>query len=119
MPESESVRKFVEICAIKLGWNKEPNKSGIIWEGSGVNEIGRRVDNKKIVIRIDKRYFRPSEVNSLLGDPTKAVRKLWWKPSTSLEELVSEMIEHDQEIFLRESFLKKNGFHINSNYQYE
>ena len=87
--------------------------------GKGMNEVGKRMDTGQIVIRIDKKYFRPSEVNSLLGDPTKAIRKLGWKPSTSLEELVSEMIEHDKEIFLRESFLKENGFEINSNYQYD
>ncbi len=109
----ESVRKFVELSAKKLGWG------GILWEGKGLNEVGKRADTGEIVIRIDKRYFRPSEVNSLLGDPSKAIRKLGWKPSTSLEELVSEMIEHDKEIFLRESFLKENGFDINSNYQYD
>ena len=109
----ESVRQFVELSAKKLGWG------GILWEGEGLNEIGKRADTGQIVIRIDKRYFRPSEVNSLLGDPSKAVRKLGWEPKTSLEELVSEMIEHDKEIFLKESFLKKNGFDINSNYQYD
>ena len=109
----ESVRTFVELSAKKLGWG------GIHWEGKGMDEVGKRIDTGQIVIRIDKRYFRPSEVNSLLGDPSKAVRKLGWKPLTTLEELVSEMIENDKEIFLRESFLKKNGFDINSNYQYD
>ena len=109
----ESVRTFVELSAKKLGWG------GISWEGKGMNEVGKRMDTGQIVIRIDKKYFRPSEVNSLLGDPTKAIRKLGWKPSTTLEELVSEMIEHDKEIFLRESFLKKNGFKMDSNYQFD
>ena len=109
----ESVRNFVELSAKKLGWG------GILWEGKGLDEVGRRVDTGKIVIRIDERYFRPSEVNSLLGDPTKAKNKLGWNPSISLEELISEMIDHDKEIFLRESFLQKNGFNTNSNYQYD
>ena len=109
----ESVRTFIELSSKKLGWG------GIIWEGKGLDEVGRRMDTGKVVIRIDKRYFRPSEVSSLLGDPSKAINKLGWKPSTSLEELVSEMIEHDREIFLRESFLQKNGFDMNSNYQFD
>jgi len=109
----ESVRNFVDLSAKKLGWG------GILWEGKGLDEVGRRVDSGKIVVRIDERYFRPSEVQSLLGDPTKAKNKLGWKPSISLEELISEMIDHDKEIFLRESYLKKKGFNTNSNYQYD
>ena len=109
----ESVRNFVELSAKKLGWG------GIIWKGKGLEEVGKRLDNGKIVVRIDKRYYRPSEVNSLLGDPTKAKNQLGWHPSTSLEELISEMIDHDKEIFLKESFLQKNGFNTNNNYQYD
>ena len=65
----ESVRKFIDLAAKQLGWG------GIFWEGSGVNEVGRRKDNQKIVIKIDKKYFRPCEVNRLVGDATKAKRK--------------------------------------------
>ena len=71
----ESVRKFVELSAKALGWSNSVEKS-IIWEGSGVDEIGRRPDTGEIVIRIDKRYFRPSEVSSLLGDASKAMSEL-------------------------------------------
>ena len=85
----ETVRKFIELSAVTIGWG------GISWEGSGLNEIGRRKDNNKIVVKVDKKYFRPSEVDTLLGDPSKAKLKLGWKPSTTLEELVSEMIKND------------------------
>ena len=90
--QQTTVRKFVETAASLLNWG------GIIWEGSGVNEIGKRKDNGKIVIRINPKFFRPSEVKTLLGDATKAFDKLGWKPQTSIEELVNEMIDADIEI---------------------
>ena len=77
----ETVRKFIEISAEKIGWNKGLNKPSIIWEGSGVNEIGKRPDTNEIIIRVDSRYFRPTEVDELKGDPTKALNKLGWKYS--------------------------------------
>lgn len=84
----ESVRRFVELSVNSLG-------TRIRWEGSGIEEVGIREDSGEIVVRIDPRYFRPTEVETLLGDPTKAREKLGWTPSTTLEELVSEMIEKD------------------------
>ena len=84
-----TVREFIQLCAKKLNWG------GINWEGSGINEIGRRLDTNEIVIRIDPQFFRPAEVNYLLGEPKKAYKKLGWEPSTTLEALVSEMIEAD------------------------
>ncbi len=84
-----SVKEFIELAAKKLNWE------GIMWEGQGVNEVGIRVDTNEIVIKIDPNFFRPAEVNFLLGDPKKAFEKLGWKPTTTLEELVSEMIEKD------------------------
>ena len=86
-----SVRDFIELSAKKLNWG------GINWEGQGLNEIGKRADTNEIVIRIKPEFFRPSEVNTLLGDPTKAHEKLGWQPTTSLEDLISEMIENDKE----------------------
>ena len=103
----ESVRKFIEITSLKLGWNKNNSNTGIIWEGKGLNEIGRRADNNKIVIRIDKNYFRPSEVSELKGDSSKAFKKLGWKPTTTLEELITEMVIHDKKEALRESQMKE------------
>ncbi len=84
-----SVRKFIELSAIELGWG------GIHWEGEGLNEIGKRKDNNQIVITVSPEFFRPAEVDSLLGLPEKAHTKLGWKPTTSLEELVNEMIRED------------------------
>ena len=84
-----SVRKFIELTAAKLGWGS------INWEGEGLQEVGRRADTDAIVVRIDKRYFRPAEVDTLLGDAAKAREKLGWQPTTELDELVSEMVDND------------------------
>ena len=110
--EMKTVREFIEISAVKLGWNKVENGPAIIWEGSGVNEIGRRADNNEIVIRIDERYFRPTEVNELLGDPSKAKTKLNWQPKISLDELITEMIDVDTKEAEKEAMLQKQGFEI-------
>ena len=110
----ESVRKFIELSAKSLGWNKGDNKSGIIWEGDGLEEIGRRADNGQIVIRIDPRYFRPCEVEKLIGDPTKASKELGWKAKTTLEELVNEMIKEDLSLARQELLILKKGFNINA-----
>ena len=109
---TETVRKFVEICSEKLGWSKEKGRSGIKWEGKGVEEIGRRVDTGKIVIRIDPRYYRPAEVDQLLGNPEKAFKKLSWRPTTTLEELITEMIECDIKEAEGDFILKNKGFNI-------
>ena len=94
----ESVRRFVELSAERLGF-------GIEWTGSGIDEVGLRGDNGDAIVRIDPRYFRPTEVETLLGDPTKARENLGWIPKTSLEELVSEMIDHDFSIASNEKLL--------------
>ena len=65
-----------------------------------------------MVIRIDQRYFRPAEVETLLGDPTNAREKLGWSPTTTLEELVREMISVDQEEARKEAYLKRKGFRV-------
>ena len=108
----ETVRKFIEICAAKLGWNKEKNSPSIIWEGEGIYEKGIRPDTNQVVVRIDPRYFRPTEVDQLLGDPQKAFKKLNWSPKTNLEELIGEMIEFDKEEARKEFILKEKGFKI-------
>lgn len=100
----ESVRRFIELSAVKLGWGQ------IEWEGKGINEIGRRSDTGEVVIRIDERYFRPAEVETLLGDPSKAHKKLGWYPTTTLEQLVDEMIENDLLEARKDFHLKTKGF---------
>ncbi len=108
-----SVRTFIETCAKKLGWfNKEINKS-IIWKGSGLSEVGLRADNNKVVIRVDSNYFRPTEVETLLGDATKAKEKLGWSTSISLEEMIEEMINFDLKETKKEIQNLKNGFSKN------
>jgi GDPmannose 4,6-dehydratase len=86
--EEYSVRTFVEKCFEKKGFN-------IVWEGEGMNEIGIDKNTNKVLIKISPKYFRPSEVDELLGDPTKAKQKLGWKLETSFEDLINEMIKHD------------------------
>ena len=110
---AESVRKFAEISACYLGWSVD-KKKGIIWEGEGLNEVGKRADTLEVVIKVDPRYFRPTEVDFLLGDSQKAKNKLGWTPKTSLEELIQEMIENDKEEAKKERLLKKSGFSIST-----
>ena len=102
----ESVRRFIELSANALGWGR------LIWNGEGLEEVGRRSDTGAVVVRIDPRYFRPAEVETLLGDPTLARRKLGWTPSTSLEEMVKEMVDHDREESSKEAYLRRKGFQV-------
>ena len=102
----ESVRRFIELTAEQLGWG------GIEWSGSGVEELGRRADTGTVVVRIDPRYFRPAEVETLLGDPSKAHAKLGWKPTTTLEELVAEMVDADKQEAAKEAILRREGFNV-------
>lgn len=83
----ESVRRFVERCCVKVGLP-------IRWEGTGIEERGVAPDGRAIV-RIDPRYFRPAEVETLLGDPSKARDQLGWTPTTTMDQMVDEMIAHD------------------------
>ncbi len=102
----ESVRRFIELSSKQLGWGH------ILWEGKGIEEVGRRSDNGKVVIRIDSRYYRPTEVNSLLGNSSKARTKLGWKARTTLEELIGEMICNDLEEAQKEAYLQSKGFKV-------
>jgi GDPmannose 4,6-dehydratase len=104
-----SVRDFVELTGKELGWYDKKLRKAIIWEGSGINEIGRRADNGEIVIRVDDRYFRPTEVRTLLGDASKARLKLGWVPTCTVDELVKEMVEIDLLEAKKESFIKKKN----------
>ena len=110
--QMKSVREFIELSAIELGWNKEKGGKAIIWEKSGLEEIGKRSDTGDVVVKIDPRYFRPTEVEQLLGDASKARKKLDWKASMSLEELIAEMIKEDLNEARKEYLLKSKGFLI-------
>ena len=87
---SKSVRQFVEEAYKCIGIN-------IVWKGKGLKEIGINKKNKKTLIKIDKYYFRPTEVHELRGDSTKAKRILKWKPQTTFKELVKMMVKKDIE----------------------
>ena len=105
-----SVREFVVLAGARLGMK-------IIWKGKGVEEVG--VDSKtgSTLVRIDSRYFRPTEVESLLGDPTKARQKLGWSAEITFEELVTEMIEADLEEAKRDALVAKEGFRVYSHHE--
>ncbi len=102
----ETVRRFIELTAEQLGWG------GIDWSGTGIGETGARRDTGAIVVRIDQRYFRPAEVETLLGDPTRARERLGWTPTTTLEELVTEMVAADKEEAAKEAILRREGFAV-------
>jgi len=88
--ETHSVRKFVEIAFKEVGFN-------ILWKGKGSKEVGMDENTGNILIEIDPRYYRPTEVDLLIGDPAKAKEKLGWEPKVKLEELVKIMIKADEE----------------------
>ena len=112
-----TVRKFIELTANLLNWNKNKNCEGIIWEGVGLKEIGRRADTGEIVVKIDPRYYRPSEVETLLGDSSKAKEELDWCPKISMEELINEMLTQDLEDAQKELILKQKGFDVSSSHE--
>jgi len=97
-----SVREFVNAAANELGMQ-------IRWEGQGVDEKGIDSDGK-VVIAVDPRYFRPTEVETLLGDASKAKAKLGWVPKISFEDLVAEMVREDLKSAERDELVKKHGY---------
>jgi GDPmannose 4,6-dehydratase len=97
-----SVRDFVNAAAKELDIK-------ISWQGAGVNETGTD-GNGRVIVKVDPRYFRPTEVETLLGDPTKAKEKLGWTPKTSFQELVSEMVREDLKSAERDELVKENGY---------
>lgn len=101
-----SVRDFVEAAAARL-------ELGLRWEGAGLDERGYAADGRCIV-RVDPRYFRPAEVDSLLGNPAKAEQRLGWRPRTTFEELVREMVDADFVHAQRDDLVRRHGFHANS-----
>ena len=86
--ESHTVREFVELAFAEIGRK-------IIWRGEGIDEHGIDADCGKVLVRVDRRHFRPAEVEFLLGNPAKAQQKLGWRHHTSFEELVAEMVNSD------------------------
>ena len=93
--ESHSVREFVEKAFAHIG-------RAIVWRGSGLDEKGFDKSSGEALVEIDPRYFRPTEVDALLGDPSKARAKLGWRHRTSFDELVKEMVDADMVTILQE-----------------
>jgi GDPmannose 4,6-dehydratase len=101
--EQHSVREFVERVATRVGMRIE-------WRGHGVDEQGVDAKSGRTVVKVDARYFRPTEVETLLGDPSKACARLGWKPATSFERLVEEMVEADLDHARRDAVMAREGF---------
>ena len=110
-----SVRTFIDKTAKELGMT-------LAWEGGGINEQGRvaKIEGDKapavkvgdVIVKIDPRYFRPAEVETLLGDPTKAKEKLGWVPKITLDEMVEEMVACDLDKAKQHALLKRQGFKV-------
>jgi GDPmannose 4,6-dehydratase len=98
-----SVRDFVNAAASELGMSIE-------WKGEGVDEKGYDKDSGNILVEVDPRYFRPTEVETLLGDPSKAKEKLGWTPRVSFEDLVAEMVREDLKDAERDELCRKAGY---------
>ncbi len=98
-----SVRDFVNAAYDHLG-------KSIRWAGEGVDEKGYDAETGQCIVAVDPRYFRPTEVETLLGDPSKAREKLGWVPKVTFEEMVHEMMENDLELAKRDALVKEHGF---------
>jgi GDPmannose 4,6-dehydratase len=105
--KQHSVRDFIELAAQEAG-------IAVRWDGIGVDEKGYNAANGKCIVEVDPRYFRPTEVETLLGDPSKARRQLGWSPTTSFAQLVAEMMQEDLKSAQRDELVKAHGYkHFN------
>ena len=102
---THTVREFVEAAFSEIG-------TEILWEGSGVDEVGKDTKTGRVRVRIDERYFRPAEVELLLGDPSRAKADLAWEPSVSFEQLVSMMVQGDLKQQGRDAYLRDGGYEV-------
>ena len=104
-----SVREFVERACEEVDIQ-------ITWKGSGVDEKGYNQDGK-CVVAVDPRYYRPTEVETLLGDPTKAKEKLGWVPKITFQELVQEMMQEDLKAAQRDQLVQEHGYKAPAYYE--
>jgi GDPmannose 4,6-dehydratase len=100
--QQHSVREFVQVAATELGIEMR-------WQGQGVDEKGLDASGR-VLVAVDPRYFRPTEVETLLGDPAKAHAKLGWAPRVSFRELVAEMVREDLKAAERDELVKRHGY---------
>lgn len=105
-----TVRDFITMAFKEVGITLK-------WEGKGIDEKGIDTETGKVLVEIDPRYFRPAEVELLIGDPTKAYKALGWKPKVQLPELVKMMVENDLNLAKKEQYLKEGGFQTENYYE--
>jgi GDPmannose 4,6-dehydratase len=105
-----TVRDFISMAFMEAGIN-------IKWEGKGIEEKGIDCDTGKVLVEIDPRYFRPAEVEILIGDPSKAFSCLGWKPKVQLPELVKMMVKNDLKLAEKEVYLKNGGYEVKNYYE--
>jgi GDPmannose 4,6-dehydratase len=108
--KQHSVRDFVVAAGSLLNMKIE-------WKGEGVDEVGIDTRTGRTVVRVDPHYFRPTEVETLLGDATKARQKLGWSAEVSFSELVSEMVASDLEEAKRDALVAKEGFKVYNHHE--
>ena len=105
--ETHSVREFASLAFREAGLELE-------WHGKGLDEKGVEAGTGRVLVEVDPRYFRPTEVEFLLGDPSKAERELGWKRRVSFEELVRRMVRYDMELFRKDILVKDAGYEVRS-----
>jgi len=100
---TNTVRHFVELSFAEIGVK-------LRWEGEGVEEKGINMETNEVVVEVDPKYFRPTEVELLIGDPTKAKTELGWKNNYDLAALVKDMMQSDLKLFQKDKYLKEGGY---------
>ena len=105
-----TVRSFCEMAFKNAGID-------ILWEGNGVDEKGINVETGEVIVAVDNNYYRPTEVDLLIGDASKAKEKLGWEPSYTVQELVKEMVQEDLQIIKRKAYLKSGGFEPKNHFE--
>jgi GDPmannose 4,6-dehydratase len=108
--EQHSVREFVTRAAAELGYSLE-------WRGTGAEEHAVDTGSDRTLVRVDRHYFRPTEVDTLLGDASKARRQLGWRPERTFDDLVREMVEADWRLAQRDALVAREGFTVHNHYE--
>jgi GDPmannose 4,6-dehydratase len=98
-----TVRDFCNLAFKEIGVS-------IIWQGEGDKEVGINATSKEVLVEVDSNYYRPTEVDLLIGDASKAKKELGWKPTYNVKSLVQEMVAADLDLFKKDIHLKKGGF---------
>ena len=105
--ETHSVREFADLAFREAGLELE-------WHGTGLEEKGVEARTGRVLVEVDPRYFRPTEVELLLGDPSKAERLLGWKRRVTFEDLVRRMVRYDLELFRKDVLVREAGYEVRS-----